>query len=46
MQGPKENVLTSTDKLLAFENKIQVWKLRLSSGNTEMFPFLLQIEDQ
>jgi hypothetical protein len=26
MQGPKENILTSTDKLLAFKNKIQVWK--------------------
>jgi len=26
MQGPKENVLTSTDKLLAFKNKLNVWK--------------------
>jgi hypothetical protein len=26
MQGAKENVLTSTDKLLAFKNKLQVWK--------------------
>jgi hypothetical protein len=26
MQGPKENILTSTDKLLAFKNKRQVWK--------------------
>jgi predicted DNA-binding protein YlxM (UPF0122 family) len=26
MQGPKENILTSTDKLLAFKNKLQVWK--------------------
>jgi hypothetical protein len=26
MQGPKENILTSTDKLLAFKNKFQVWK--------------------
>jgi hypothetical protein len=24
MQGPKENVLTSTDRLLAFKNRIQV----------------------
>jgi hypothetical protein len=26
MQGAEENILTSTDKLLAFKNKIQVWK--------------------
>jgi hypothetical protein len=26
MQSPKENILTSTDKLLAFKNKHQVWK--------------------
>jgi hypothetical protein len=42
MQGPKENILTSTDKLLAFKNKLQVWKKHLSSGNTEMFPLLFQ----
>jgi hypothetical protein len=33
MQGPQENILTSTDKLLAFKNKIQVRKNHLSSGN-------------
>jgi hypothetical protein len=46
MKDPEENILTSTDKLLALKNKIQVWKKQLSSGNTEMFPLLLQIEDQ
>jgi hypothetical protein len=46
MQGPKENILTSTDKILAFKNKIQVWKKHLSSGNTEMFPLLLQVWSQ
>jgi F0F1-type ATP synthase delta subunit len=45
-QGPKENVLTSTDRLLAFKNKIQVLKRHLSSRNTEMFLLLLQIQDQ
>jgi hypothetical protein len=24
--GPKENILTPTDKLLALKNKLQVWK--------------------
>jgi hypothetical protein len=46
MQGPKGNILTSTDKLVAFRNNIQVWKKQLSSGNTEMFLLLLQIQDQ
>jgi hypothetical protein len=46
MQGPKENILTSTDKLPAFKNKLQVWKKHLSSGNTEMFPLLLQVQRQ
>jgi hypothetical protein len=26
LQGPKENILTSIDKLLPFKNKILVWK--------------------
>jgi hypothetical protein len=26
MQGPKENILTSTYKLLVFKNKLHVWK--------------------
>jgi hypothetical protein len=46
MQGPQENILTSTDKLLAFKNKLQVWKKHLSSGNTVMLPLRLQIHDQ
>jgi hypothetical protein len=47
MQGPKENILTSTDKPLAFKNKLQVGKKKhLSSGNIEMFPLLLQVQSQ
>ncbi len=40
MQGTKENIPTSTDKLLAFKNKLAVWKKHLSRGNVEMFPLL------
>jgi hypothetical protein len=29
MQDPKENILTSTDKLLAFKNKTHIWKKTL-----------------
>jgi hypothetical protein len=46
MQGPQENILTSTDKRLAFKNKIHVWKEHLSNGSIEMFSLLLQIQDQ
>jgi hypothetical protein len=46
MQGPKENILTSTDKHLTFKNKLQVCKKHLSSGNIEMFPLLLQVQSQ
>ncbi len=27
MQGARENIVTSTDKLLAFKNKLSVWKI-------------------
>ncbi len=33
MQGMKENILTSTDKLLAFKNKLTVSKKHLLRGN-------------
>ncbi len=46
MQGAKENILTSTDKLLAFKNKLSVWKKHLSGGNVEMFSLLLQVQAQ
>ncbi len=41
MQGIKI-ILTSTDKLLAFKNKLAVWKKHHSRGNVKMFPLLLQ----
>ncbi len=46
MQGAKENILTSTDKLLAFKNKLPVWKKHLPRGNVEMFPLLFQVQTQ
>ena len=38
MQGRSENILSSTDKLAAFEKKIRLWKDRANSGNFSMFP--------
>ncbi len=46
MQDTKENILTSTDKLLAFKNKLAVRKKHLSKGNVEMFPLLLQTQTE
>ena len=38
MQGRNENILTSTDKLVAFKKKIVIWKNRAKSGEFDMFP--------
>jgi len=38
MQGPNENILTSTDKMSALQQKIKIWKNRASNENLEMFP--------
>lgn len=38
MQGRDENILTSTDNMVALKKKIAIWKNRASSGNFEMFP--------
>jgi hypothetical protein len=46
VQGPKENIVTCTPKLLAFENKLKVWKKHISNGNTENFPLLIQVTSQ
>lgn len=41
IQGKDENILKSTDKLLAFQKKIDFWKKRLIEKNTvDMFPLL------
>ncbi|KAL4121591.1 hypothetical protein QTP88_014076 [Uroleucon formosanum] len=40
MQGREENILTSTDKLLAFQKKIAMWKRKVTENNFEMFPLV------
>jgi len=37
MQGREENILTSSDKLVAFKKKVAIWKNRAKDGNFEMF---------
>jgi len=38
MQGRNENILTSTDKLVAFTKKVTLWKSRVKAGTLDMFP--------
>ena len=38
MQGRNENILTSTDKLVALKKKIVIWKNRAKLGEFDMFP--------
>ena len=38
MQGRNENILTATDKLVAFKKKVAIWKNRLKVDDLDMFP--------
>ena len=38
MQGRNENILPSTDKIIAFEKKLAIWKKPIAAGNLAMFP--------
>jgi hypothetical protein len=46
VQGLRENVLTSSDKILALKRNLNVWKTRVARGNLEMFPLLLRLENE
>lgn len=37
MQGPKENILNSTDKLVGFQKQVTLWKNKAQEGNLEKF---------
>jgi hypothetical protein len=41
LQDPRENFLTSSDKILGFKRKLDLWKNHVVKGNLEMFPQLL-----
>ena len=40
MQGSEENILTSIDKMKAFQKKLLIWQRKASEGNLEMFPLI------
>ena len=42
MQGRNENILSSTDKINAFQKKVTIWKKCITAGNLEMFPSTLK----
>jgi hypothetical protein len=46
MQGPGENVSTSSDKIFAFKRKLDLRKNHVVKGNLEMFPPLLGLEGE
>lgn len=40
MQGKKENILTSTDKIKKFQRKPQIWKRKVVEESLEVFPLV------
>ena len=38
LQGPSENIVTSTSKLKAFDEKLTLWRKKISIGNFDCFP--------
>ena len=37
MQGRNENILTATDKLVAFKDKVAIWKKRMREDTLDTF---------
>jgi hypothetical protein len=46
LQGPRENVLTSSDKILGFKRKLDLWKNYVVKGNLEMCPLVLGLANE
>ncbi|XP_068115889.1 zinc finger BED domain-containing protein 5-like [Hyperolius riggenbachi] len=46
LQGPRENILTSSDKILGFQRKLSLWKNHVANGNLKMFPLLSGLESE
>ena len=44
MQGKRENVLTSIDKICAIRDKITIWIRKLKESNFESFPKTAEYE--
>lgn len=46
LQGPGENVLTSSDKILGFKRRLNLWKNHVAKGNLELFQLLLGLKSE
>jgi hypothetical protein len=46
LQGPRENFVTSSGKILGFKRKLNLWKNHVVEGNLEMFAKLLRLESE
>jgi hypothetical protein len=46
LQGARENVLISSEKMLGFKRKLNLWKNHIAKGNIKMFPLLLGLESE
>jgi hypothetical protein len=46
LQGPRENFVTSSDKILGFKRKLNLCKNNVVKGNLEMFSQLLRLESE
>ncbi|PNF40330.1 hypothetical protein B7P43_G04518 [Cryptotermes secundus] len=46
LQGHGENVVTSSEKILGFKWKLNLWKNHIVKGNLEMFPLLLGLKSE
>jgi len=38
MQGRNENILTSSEKIMAFNEKLTLWKTQVDQNKLTMFP--------
>jgi hypothetical protein len=46
LQGPGEHFVTSSDKILGFKRKLNLWKNHVVKGNLEIFSQLLGLESE
>jgi hypothetical protein len=46
LQGLRENILTSSDKILGFKRKLNLRENHVVKGNLEMFPLLLGLQSE
>jgi hypothetical protein len=46
LQGGGENILISSDKILGFNRKLNLWKDHVGKGNLDMFELLVRLKSE